>query len=61
MLNRHNKTRGITLIELLIAMVISLVLLLGVGTIYFNSKRTYLVQEEFAHMQESAHEWPCVS
>ena len=54
MLNRHNKTRGITLIELLIAMVISLVLLLGVGTIYFNSKRTYLVQEEFAHMQESA-------
>ncbi len=54
MLNRHNKTRGITLIELLIAMVISLVLLLGVGTIYFNSKRTYLVQEEFAHMQEGA-------
>ena len=54
MLNNHIKTRGITLIELMIAMVISLVLLLGVGSIYFNSKRTYLVQEEFAHMQESA-------
>lgn len=54
MSNKHIKTSGITLIELMIAMVISLVLLLGVGSIYFNSKRTYQVQEEFAHMQESA-------
>jgi len=54
MSNKHIKIRGVTLIELMIAVSISSVLMLGVGTIFFNSKRTYMVQEEFAHMQESA-------
>ncbi len=46
--------KGVTLIELMLALVISMTLLLGVGTIYYNSKRSYLIQDEFAHMQESA-------
>ena len=46
--------RGITLIELLTAMVISLVVLLAVGTVYLSTKRSYNVQDEFAKMQESA-------
>ena len=49
-----NRFAGITLIELMVAITISLILMLGVGSIYFNSKRTYLVQEEFARLQEGA-------
>jgi len=48
---RHS---GVTLIELLIAVTISSVLLIGVGSVYYNSKRTYLVQTEFAQLQEGA-------
>jgi type IV pilus assembly protein PilW len=54
MLIKHNIFRGVTLVELMIAVAISSILMLGVGSVYFNSKRTYLVQEEFAYMQESA-------
>jgi type IV pilus assembly protein PilW len=54
MLINHNTLRGITLVELLVAVAISSILMLGVGSVYFSSKRSYLVQEEFAHMQESA-------
>jgi len=49
-----NRYSGVTLIELLVAVTISLILMLGVGTIYFNSKRSYNVQEEFARLQEGA-------
>lgn len=47
-------SRGVTLIELLTAMVISLVVLLAVGTVYLSTKRSYNVQDEFAKMQENA-------
>jgi type IV pilus assembly protein PilW len=47
--------RGVTLIELMVAMVISLILLIGVGSVYISSKRSYAVQEEYARMQENAH------
>jgi type IV pilus assembly protein PilW len=50
----YKSTRGVTLIELMLAVAISMILLLGVGSVYFNSKRTYLVQEDFAHLQENA-------
>lgn len=49
-----NRIRGVTLIELMLAVTISSILMLGVGSIYFNSKRTYQLQEEFAHMQEGS-------
>lgn len=45
---------GITLIELMIAIGVSLILMLGVGTVFINSKRTYVVQEDFARLQENA-------
>lgn len=48
--NKH----GVTLIELMLAVAISAILLLGVGTLYGNSKRTYTVDEEFARLQENA-------
>lgn len=50
----YARQRGVTLIELMVAMAISLVVLLAVGTVYFTTKRTYSVQDEFSRMQESA-------
>ena len=49
----HTKQRGVTLIELMLAMAIGLIIMLGVGTVYSNSKKTYRVQEEFSRMQEN--------
>ncbi|MBI3560304.1 MAG: PilW family protein [Gammaproteobacteria bacterium] len=38
----------------MVAVAVSAILLVGVGIIYGNSKHTYTVDEEFAHLQESA-------
>jgi type IV pilus assembly protein PilW len=48
------RSRGVTLVELMIAMVISTIVLLGVGTVYSSTKRSYKVQEEMARLQENA-------
>jgi type IV pilus assembly protein PilW len=47
-------TKGVTLVELMLAVAISSILMLGVGVIYSNSKRTYIVQDEFGYMEENA-------
>lgn len=49
----QNKTQGVTLIELMISMAISLILLLGVVTIYISSKRGFALQEGMAEQQEN--------
>ncbi|MEZ5452854.1 MAG: PilW family protein [Thiothrix sp.] len=52
---RNNKQQyGISLIELMIAMVVSLVLVAGVGTVYVSSKRNYATRDQFSMMDESA-------
>ncbi len=48
------KQQGITLIEMMIAMVVSLVLVAGVGTIYVSSKRTYQTRDQLSSMDETA-------
>ena len=53
MLNQKH-ARGVTLVELMIAMVISTIVLLGVATVYSSTKRSYKVQEEMARLQENA-------
>ena len=53
-MNKLNFTKGVSLIELMVAVTISSVLLLGVGTVYTSSKRGYVVQEEFSTLQENA-------
>lgn len=45
--------QGLTLIEIMIAMTISLVLLAGVGQIYLSSKQTYRVQDGVSRVQEN--------
>ena len=49
----HTRQRGVTLVELMLAMAIGLIVMLGVGSVYSNSKKTYKVQEEFSRMQEN--------
>lgn len=53
-MTNQNKIFGVTLIELLVAMAISSILLVGVGSIYSNTKRTYFVQDEYGRLQENA-------
>ena len=44
---------GLTLLELMIALSLGLLLLVGIGTIYVGSSQTYRVQEQNARIQES--------
>jgi len=45
---------GLSLIELMVALAVSAILLLGVTTVYTASKRSYQVTDEFAGLQENA-------
>jgi prepilin-type N-terminal cleavage/methylation domain-containing protein len=49
-----NKQQGLSLIELMIAMVVSLVLVAGVGTVYVSSKRNYHARDQLSLMDETA-------
>ncbi|MBU0653857.1 MAG: PilW family protein [Gammaproteobacteria bacterium] len=53
-MTRRKSQRGVTLIEMMIAMVVSLVLIAGVGTIYISSKRNYQARDQFSMMDENA-------
>jgi prepilin-type N-terminal cleavage/methylation domain-containing protein len=54
MKNRLYKQQGLSLIEMMIAMVISLTLIAGVGTVYFSSKRNYQTRDQLSMMDENA-------
>ena len=63
MLNRYistlppqapRKQRGLTLVELMIAMTVGLVLLGGITSIMISSRQTYKVNEAMSRMQDSA-------
>jgi len=44
---------GITVVEILVGLALSLIILAGVMHIFINNKQTYRVQEAFARLQES--------
>ncbi len=48
------KQRGMTMIELMIALVIGAVLLVGAVSVYSNSRATYRLNESMARLQENA-------
>jgi type IV pilus assembly protein PilW len=52
--NPMNRSAGFSLVELMVAMALSMVLLLGVVSIYTNSKQTYNTQEGLSRLQENA-------
>lgn len=50
----HKQQLGLTLIEMMISMVISLVLVLGVVSIYITSKRGFTTNDSVSQQQENA-------
>ena len=49
----RNPQRGLTLVEIMVAMAISLVLLAGIIQIFLGSKQAYRVQDGLARLQEN--------
>ena len=48
------KQHGVSLIELLVALLLGLVLIAGIGHLFMSANRTYLLQEELSRIQENA-------
>lgn len=51
---RLHSMQGFTIIELMIAMLLSLILMAGVGQIYVSSKQSYRMTQEIGRMQENS-------
>ncbi|MCP3675718.1 MAG: pilus assembly protein PilW, partial [Gammaproteobacteria bacterium] len=47
------KQRGISIVEIMIAVTISLILLAGIGQIYLSNKQTYRMTDAVSRLQES--------
>lgn len=47
------KDFGVTLVELMIAITISSIVAIGIGSVYTSSKRSFKLQEEFSRLQEN--------
>ena len=50
----HKAQRGLSLIELMVALTISVILSLGVFEIFSGSKQSYQIQEDLSRLQENA-------
>ncbi len=48
-----SRQRGLTLVEVLVAMTIGIILLLALGTLFANSTRVFKISDDFARMQEN--------
>ncbi len=46
-------SRGVTLVELMIAIAISGIIALGISSVYTSSKRSFKLQEEYSRLQEN--------
>ena len=49
----HTRCRGFSLVELMVALVITLILLAGIGQIFLSSKKSYTLQDSLSRMQEN--------
>ena len=47
------RNRGFSLVELMVALVITLILLAGIGQIFLSSKKSFTIQESLGRMQEN--------
>lgn len=50
----NHRQRGFTLVEIMVALVLSLILTAGVVQIYLTTKQTYRLQESLSRIQENA-------
>lgn len=53
-IRRGARQAGISLVEIMVALVAGLVLIAGVGEIYLNNKQTYRMQDAQSRLQENA-------
>lgn len=53
-LRPHDRQRGLTLVELLIAMVLGLMVIAAAATIFFSNKQTYAATQNLGLVQENA-------
>lgn len=56
LISRIKATRcqhGVTLIELMVAMAVSSVIMLGISNIYLSTKKSYTIHDEFSRIQEN--------
>ena len=51
--NNSQKQHGVTLVELMIAITIGSIIMVGISSVYTSSKRSYKLQEEFSRLQEN--------
>ncbi len=49
----YRRQHGVTLVELMIAITISSIVMIGIASVYTSSKRSYKLQEEFSRLQEN--------
>jgi len=49
----ENIQRGITLIELMVAMAVSSIIMLGISNIYLSTKKSAVIHDEFARVQDN--------
>ncbi len=49
----NHREQGLTLVELMVAMILSLLLIAGASSMFLGSKKTFKVQEESARIQEN--------
>ena len=47
------RSRGFSLVELMVALVITLILLAGIGQIFLSSKKSFNIQDSLSRMQEN--------
>ncbi len=52
-LQTNQRQKGLTLVELMVAMILSLLLIAGASSMFLGSKKTFKVQEESARIQEN--------
>jgi type IV pilus assembly protein PilW len=52
-MNVHRNTNGFTLLELLIAMALSIIIMAAIYCTYYSQQKSYLVQEQVAAMQQN--------
>jgi type IV pilus assembly protein PilW len=52
-MNVHHDCRGFSLVELMVALVITLILLAGIGQIFLSSKKSYTLQDSLSRIQET--------
>ncbi|MDX1803890.1 MAG: PilW family protein [Alcanivorax sp.] len=49
---RHKKQRGLGLVEIMVAMLVSALLVAGVVRIFVSNKETYVIQDQMSRLQE---------